>query len=164
MKRPVCVLIPIFVITVGCAIAQQSPVRVGVVAGASRATFPQAGVRPNLSTNDLVQRDTLVNYLNSRKPKAGQIKVDAVPLSTLDKNGILAEAQEKGCAYVAILDLSGADQQQPKAPAMVTYSIVKASDGQPIEGVPGFATAWASQEAQSVMSAIYSALLKAGPP
>ncbi len=160
------------------AAAQQQPriVRVGVAADEESI---RAAVPPNSTPNTRIQRDLLVSYLNGHKSeKKSLVKVEAIALTTLDPKGILTEAREKGCDYVVELSLGMFNPfpesvsetrwnysvtPQREAPASISYSIRKASDGS--QGADsGFAWAPGSQGAMSVMSGVYDAIVKAATP
>ena len=98
-------------VLLGTCVAQSpTPMRVGVAVGDFWASA-SLSLRPNASANDTEQRDTLVRSLNAQKPDQG-VKVTAVPLTTLDPNGLVAEAQQKNCPYILVLQIQDSDQHE----------------------------------------------------
>ena len=114
---------------------------------------------PNYTNKDRVQAQMLANFLNSRKPgSATAPQIEAITINTLDRNGIVKEAREKGCEYSVAMDTypASARVQQQTLPAVVdtwdqryaatqmetlpgpgvAYTIINVSDGKPMPHMP----------------------------
>jgi len=141
-------------------------VRVGVAA----EQYLNHATLLNWTGDALRQRDLVVSYLNRRKPAKANWVIEAVSISTMDSNGVEAEALRKGCDYVVRLDLDFSSIPRTEASefddsnhgASVMYSIWRVSDGAPVASE--FAFAFRSQAAMSVMTDIYDAIVKAAAP
>lgn len=155
------------------AIGQPTPVmRVGVVAGPATPTSAWLTQRPNVSANDVLQRDQLVRYLSTRKPDPKhEVKIEAVPLTSLDPNKIDGEARQKSCAYVVVLlvprtsDAYAAEMaavgQQSQVSLMTIFAVMKFENGKVTPLLQSGAPSTEMTAAQSVMGSVYSALVKA---
>jgi len=141
-------------------VQQPRVVRVGVVLQRS-----VNGPVVNWTPDARWQRDLLVNYLNQHKPaKNSQVRLEAVPLTSLSSRGIYSEASDKGCEYIVVMwDNTSA----PHAPensfepelsiAQEAYWLRKVSDG---AWPPGSVTG----EWEPDRQAVYDAIVKAATP
>lgn len=139
---------------------------------------------PNSTTESLRQRDLLVDYLNHQKP-SHNIKVEAVALTTMDRNGFGTEARAKHCDYTVVLSLGSFNpelaagvggESSPFAAhsrpfgqdAAVRRVVVMCSvqDNSNGETLPGGCSDYAprSNAAMSVGHDVYTAIVKASAP
>ncbi len=140
-------------------VQQARAVRVGVVLQHSIN-----GPVVNWTSNARWQRDLLVHYLNQHKPdKNSQVKLEAVPLTSLSSREIYSEARDKGCEYVVIMwDNSPASHGpensfEPETSFLEAYSLRRVSDG---AWPPGSVTGEWIPDRQ----ALYDAIVKAATP
>ena len=177
MKRPVLgFLFIVLLMAPHVAFSQQVlVVRVGVAAAESFNSV----IPPNSTPRARSQRDLLVSYLNQHEPdKKNQVKVEAVALTTMDPQGIVSEAREKGCRFVVEMYLGTfspfpenavdprwnySSSERHEAPSGISYFVRDVADSTRSSG-GGFSAAWRSQAAMSVMSSVYEAIVKAATP
>lgn len=176
MKVPL--LGSLFLVLLVAPFAIGQPVRAVRVGVAAHESFNSV-IPPNSTPRAQSQRDLLVSYLNQHKPgKKSQVKVEAVALATMDPQGIVSEAREKGCDYVVEMYLGSfapfpenvvdprwnySASEQRDAPASISYFIRDLADSTLSSG-NGFSGAWRPQAAMSVMSNVYEAIIKAATP
>ena len=94
-----CLLALLTVIPCFTTAQQVQVIRVGVVVQESPGE-PVA----NWTRHARWRRDLLVNYLNHHEPyKNSQLRLEAVPLTSLSSHSIDSEAHDKGCKYVVVV-------------------------------------------------------------
>ena len=140
----------------------------------------------NWTSNARSQRDLLVNYLSQHQPdKNNPLKVEAVPMTTTSYNAINAEAREKGCGYIVVLNLGSAfpgtenpsfhspeNSFQPESGVppngLVSYSVgfslLRASGSGWLAGETYSQLQPQTTPGMSVMSSVYDAIVKPATP
>jgi hypothetical protein len=114
MRLPIPgILVVLLVASIAVLAQQTNALRVCVYASDTRYANRLAG-QVNFSPQARFERDLVVKYLNQTKaPTSAHLPLEAVALTTQNRNEVLGEATTRGCEYLIALTLNAVGVASP---------------------------------------------------